>query len=78
MIIAILLFAALALAVGVLSYRYPWWRANLPETEPRILCYHMIALTGRKAIARQDWPSHQLRLSARSDTCLGAVGASSR
>ena len=42
MIIAILLFASLTLAIGVLSYRYPWWRANLPDNEPRILCYHMI------------------------------------
>ena len=42
MIITSLLIVALAILGGMLSYRYPWWRSNLPDTEPRILCYHMI------------------------------------
>ncbi|TNF88711.1 MAG: polysaccharide deacetylase family protein [Gammaproteobacteria bacterium] len=50
-IVVIASLAALAAAFGVLSYRYPWWRPNLPADEPRILCYHMVDDRERSARA---------------------------
>lgn len=60
-ITAIVLLGSLAIAIGMLSYRFPWWRANLPGDEPRILCYHMIdnrsktARAPRLAVSPEDF-----------------------
>lgn len=70
MILGIALLAALAVAAAMLSYRYPWWRLNLPANQPRILCYHMItdrdksARAPRLAVSPADF-ERQVRYLAR-------------
>lgn len=70
MIITTILLAAFAIGIGVLSYRYPWWRRSLPADEPRILCYHMIddreksARAPRLAVSPADF-ERQVRYLAR-------------
>lgn len=50
---AAILLIALGVGFGMFSYRYPWWRPDLPAEEPRILCYHMIADREKSARAQR-------------------------
>ena len=40
--VLIYLVSAILLAIGWFSFRFAWWRKSVPESEPRILMYHMV------------------------------------